>query len=83
MSQGGVRPGAGRKCLAPEARRVSMSISVSVDILIMTRELRRSGVDVNKLISCVIATEHDRVFGEHDTRRLDEASRKYLRIENK
>ena len=83
MSKGGFRPGAGRKCLPQEARKVSMGISVSVDILIMTRELRRAGVDVNKLVSCIIATEHDRVFGEHDTRRLDEASRKYLRIENK
>ena len=83
MSQGGVRPGAGRKCLAPEARRAPVCFSVSPEVRRKLQELRRSGVDMNKLVSCIIATEHDRVFGEHDTRRLDEASRKYLRIENK
>ena len=80
---GGRRPGAGRKPLTPGEHRESMTFSVSPTTKRMAGELRKKGVALNKLVSCIIATEHDRVFGEHDTRRLDEASRKYLRIKNK
>ena len=58
MSKGGARPGAGRKCLAPEARRVTMSISVSQGTIKMVRELRESGCNISAVIEDAIIDQH-------------------------
>lgn len=58
MSKGGARSGAGRKCLAPEARRVSMSISVSQGTMKMVRELRGSGCNISAVIEDAIMDQH-------------------------
>ena len=47
MSQGGARPGAGRKRLAPEAKKVALVLSVTIQALEEARDLRRAGVNLN------------------------------------
>ena len=47
MSQGGVRPGAGRKCLAPGQRKVALVLSVTIQAQEEARDLRRAGVNLN------------------------------------
>lgn len=64
MSKGGLRPGAGRKCLAPEARRVTMSISVSQGTMKMIRELRRSGCNISAVIKDAIMDQHRLIFAD-------------------
>lgn len=64
MSKGGARPGAGRKCLAPEARRVSMSISVSQGTMKMVRKLRESGYNISALIEDAIMDQHRLIFAD-------------------
>ena len=64
MSKGGARPGAGRKCLAPEARRVSMSISVSQDTMKMVRELRGSGCNISAMLEDAIIDQHRLKFAD-------------------
>ena len=64
MSKGGTRPGAGRKCLAPEARRVSMSISVSQGTMKMIRELRESGCNISAVIEDAIIDQHRLKFAD-------------------
>ena len=58
MSWGGTRPGAGRKCLAPEARRVSMSISITSDTARKLRELRECGYPINKVLETIISKSY-------------------------
>ena len=55
MSKGGLRPGAGRKCLAPEARRVTMK---------MVRELRGSGCNISAVIEDTIMDQHRLIFAD-------------------
>ena len=64
MSKGGARPGAGRKCLAPEARRVSMSISVSQGTVKMIRELRESGCNISEVLEDAIIDQHRLKFAD-------------------
>ena len=64
MSKGGLRPGAGRKCLAPEARRVTMSISVSQGTMKMVRELRGSGCNISAVIKDAIMDQHRLIFAD-------------------
>ena len=64
MSKGGARPGAGRKCLAPEARRVSMSISVSQGTMKMVRELRGSGCNISAMLEDAIMDQHRLIFAD-------------------
>ena len=64
MSKGGVRPGAGRKCLAPEARRVTMSISVSQGTMKMIRELRGSGYNISAVIEDAIKEQYRLIFAD-------------------
>ena len=64
MSKGGARPGAGRKCLAPEARRVTMSISVSQGTMKMIRELRESGCNISAVIEDAIMDHHRLIFAD-------------------
>ena len=64
MSKGGARPGAGRKCLAPEARRVSMSISVSQGTMKMVRELRVSGCKISAMLEDAIMDQHRLKFAD-------------------
>ena len=45
--RGGFRPGAGRKCLPPGAKKVPVSFSVSLQAKEEARDLRRAGVDLN------------------------------------
>ena len=47
MSKGGIRPGAGRKCLAPEQKKVALVLSVTIQALVEARDLRRAGVNLN------------------------------------
>ena len=47
MSQGGVRPGAGRKCLAPGQKKVALVFSVTLQAQEEARDLRRAGVNLN------------------------------------
>ena len=54
MSQGGARPGAGRKRLAPEAKKVSVTISVSGDVARKLRELRGNGYPINQVLETII-----------------------------
>lgn len=64
IKRGGARPGAGRKCLAPEARRVSMSISVSQDTMKMVRELRGNGCNISAVIEDAIMDQHKLIFAD-------------------
>ena len=64
MSKGGLRPGAGRKCLAPEARRVTMSISVSQGTMKMVRELRESGYNISAMLEDAIMDQHRLIFAD-------------------
>lgn len=64
MSKGGARPGAGRKCLAPEARRVSMSISVSQGTMKMVRELRESGCNISAMLEDTIKEQYRLKFAD-------------------
>ena len=64
MSKGGARPGAGRKCLAPEARRVSMSISVSQGTIKMARELRESGYNISAMLEDTIKEQYRLKFAD-------------------
>ena len=64
MSKGGARPGAGRKCLAPEARRVTMSISVSQGTMKMVRELRGSACNISAVIEDAIIDQHRLKFAD-------------------
>ena len=64
MSKGGARPGAGRKCLAPEARRVSMSISVSQGTIKMVRELRESGYNISAMLEDAIKEQYRLKFAD-------------------
>jgi len=45
--RGGFRPGAGRKCLPPGAKKVPVSFSVSLQAKEEAGDLRRAGVDLN------------------------------------
>ena len=47
IKRGGVRPGAGRKCLPPGAKKVPVSFSVSLQAKEEASDLRRAGVDLN------------------------------------
>lgn len=64
MSKGGARPGAGRKCLAPEARRVSVSISVSQGTMNMVRELRKSGCKISAMLEDAIKEQYRLKFAD-------------------
>lgn len=64
MSKGGARPGAGRKCLAPEALRVSMSISVSQGTIKMVRELRESGYNISAMLEDTIKEQYRLKFAD-------------------
>lgn len=64
MSKGGPRPGAGRKYLAPEARRVTMSISVSQGTMKMVRELRESGYNISAVIEDTIKEQYRLKFAD-------------------
>ena len=64
MSKGGARPGAGRKCLAPEARRVSMSISVSQGTMNMVRELREVGYNISAMLEDTIKEQYRLKFAD-------------------
>ena len=74
---GGKRNGAGRPRKGKELR-VSMSLSVDPSIMRKAQELRKDGVDVNSLVCHIIAVEYERKYGESDTRKMDEASERYL-----
>lgn len=58
MSHGGARPGAGRKRLAPEAKKVSVTISVSGDVARKLRELRGNGYPINQVLETIIHKCH-------------------------
>jgi len=62
MSQGGVRPGAGRKCLAPDQKKVSVTISVTRDTALKLREIRQTGRDINGLLEMYILDLHEEAF---------------------
>ena len=64
IKRGGARPGAGRKCLAPEARRVTISISVSQGTMKMVRELRGSGCNISAVIEDAIMDQHRLKFAD-------------------
>lgn len=59
---GGARPGAGRKCLAPDQKKVSVTISVSARTAKMLREIRQSGRDINGLLEMYICDLHEEAF---------------------
>ncbi len=65
MNHGGARPGAGRKRLAPEQKKVSVTISVSSNTARMVRELRHAGDDVNGLVSHIIAVRYEQIIAGH------------------
>ena len=65
MSQGGTRPGAGRKRLAPEAKKVSVTISVTRATAKMLRELRDAGDNINGLVSHIIAVRYEQIITGH------------------
>lgn len=64
-SQGGVRPGAGRKALAPDQKKVSVTISVSARTAKMLRELRDAGDNINGLVSHIIAVRYEQIITGH------------------
>lgn len=56
MSKGGARPGAGRKCLAREQRKVSVTISIPWETARILHELRQEKVPVNEILANRIQT---------------------------
>ena len=64
IKRGGARPGAGRKCLVPETRRVTMSISVSQGTMKMVRELRGSGYNISAMLEDAIMDQHRLIFAD-------------------
>ena len=62
MNHGGARPGAGRKRLAPEAKKVSVTISVTRDAALKLREIRKSGRDINGLLEMYILDLYEEAF---------------------
>lgn len=54
IKRGGARPGAGRKRLAPDQKKVSVTISVSARTAKMLRELRNCGMDMNTMLDVYI-----------------------------
>lgn len=50
MASGGSRPGAGRKALAPEKKKVQATVTLTPAQLEDMKALRSKGVDVNKAI---------------------------------
>ena len=58
IKRGGVRPGAGRKCLAPEARRAGVSLSITSDTARKLRELRECGYPINKVLETIISKSY-------------------------
>lgn len=49
MSSGGKRQGAGRKPIDPKEKKVQVSVSVTPKTKEMIKQLRETGLDVNKL----------------------------------
>ena len=49
MSSGGRREGAGRKPIDPKEKKVQVSVSVTPKTKEMIKQLRETGLDVNKL----------------------------------
>lgn len=64
MSKGGARPGARRKCLAPEARRVTMSISVSQGTMKMVQDLREIGYNISAMLEDAIKEQYRLKFAD-------------------
>lgn len=62
IKRGGARPGAGRKCLDPEAKKVSVTISVTRDAALKLREIRQTGRDINGLLEMYILDLHEESF---------------------
>lgn len=58
IKRGGARPGAGRKCLAPGQKKVSVTFSVNQTAKKMLAELRKKGVAVNELVEDYIQVLH-------------------------
>ena len=49
MASGGKRKGAGRKPIDPKEKKVQVSVSVTPKTKEMIKQLRETGLDVNKL----------------------------------
>ena len=49
MASGGKRQGAGRKPIDPKEKKVQVSVSVTPKTKEMIKQLRETGLDVNKL----------------------------------
>ena len=75
-NHGGKRPGAGRPRKGEELR-IPITFSVDPKVKVMVAELRNAGVDVGQLVCSVIAMKYEGMFGEHDTGKMDAATRKY------
>lgn len=70
MSHGGPRPGAGRKALAPEERRVPVCFSVTRQDAQMLREMRAGGYPINEIFGRIICAGY-RAFSFGYAERLD------------
>lgn len=70
MSQGGVRPGAGRKCLAPGQKKVPVTFSMKQTTQDMLRGLRKGGYPINNVLETIINKSY-RACVLHRIERLD------------
>ena len=70
IKRGGARPGAGRKCVAPERKRVGVTISVSSNTASVLRDLRECGYPINEVLETII-NKSDRACILHRIERLD------------
>lgn len=70
IKRGGARPGAGRKALAPEERRVPVTFSVPRQDAQMLREMRAGGYPINEIVGRIICAGY-RAFSFGYAERLD------------
>lgn len=61
---GGARPGAGRRALAPEDRRVGLCSSIPASVKRMADELRGNGCNLNAVIEDAIRTQYAEIFAD-------------------
>ena len=62
MSQGGARPGSGRKRLDPPYKKHSVTFSVSWEAAIKLGEIRSTGRNINGLIEMYILDLYEEAF---------------------
>lgn len=64
MTSGGKRPGAGRKAIPQEQKRVQVSVTVSPETKAKIAQLRREGVQVSRRLHVLVENGVDKLWAE-------------------